>query len=63
MVGVSVACWDDWVSAESVSPTDPAGSVSSVLSSDGSGTMGVDGVESDITGPDVMPSIEAEGSV
>ena len=63
VVGFSVACWGDWVSAESVSPTDPSGSVPSVLFSDGSGAVDVSIVGSDVAGPVVMPSIESEGSV
>jgi len=49
VVGFSVACWDAWVS--------------SVLFSDGSGTVGVDGAGSDVAGPDAALSRDSEGSV
>ena len=49
VVGISVACW--------------GALVSSVLFSDGSGTVGVDGAGSDVIGPDVALSRDLVGSV
>ena len=49
VVGVSVACW--------------GALVSSVLFSDGSGTVGVDGAGSDVADPDAALSRDSVGSV
>ena len=63
VVGVSVACWGDWVSVESVSSTYPAGSAPSVQFSGESGTVDIGNVGSDVTGPDTITSRSSVGSV
>ena len=63
VVGTSVACWGNWVSVGTISSVDPADLLPSVLFPDGSGTVDIGNVGSDVTGPDAIPSRSSVGSV